>query len=84
MTKSVSLEAEMSGSWHPDQDLTPTPREVENMALVLEARHGRLAAEVADFFADLHSLGGDAGRSWAWSGVAELIRRMEEKRQTDF
>ena len=71
-------------AWHPEEDLTPTPRDVENMALVLEGRHGEFAAEVAEFFADMHSHKGDAGRSWAWAGVAEMVRRMERKRQTDY
>ena len=84
MVKSANWEVELPGNWHPEEDLTPTPRDVENMALVLEGRHGQLAAEVAAFFAELHAAGGDAGRSWAWAGVAEMIRRMEEKRQTEF
>jgi hypothetical protein len=70
----------MSAQWHPDEDATPTPRDVEFMAAVLEGRHGRLAADVAEFFAALHSHRGDAGRSWAWSGVAELVRRRESER----
>jgi hypothetical protein len=57
------------------EDTTPTPAEVEAMVAVLEGRHGLWAAEVAEFFSTLHSLKGDAGRSWAWAGVAELVRR---------
>lgn len=67
----------MSARWHPEQDATPTPRDVEFMAATLEARHGLHAAEVAEFFSTLHSQHGDAGRSWAWAGVAELVRRRE-------
>ncbi len=66
--------------WHPDEDATPTPRDVEFMAAVLEGRHGGLAADVADFFASLHSQNGDAGRSWAWAGVAELVRQRADAR----
>jgi hypothetical protein len=63
-----------------DTDATPTPRDVRFMAEVLEARHGILAAQVADFFATYHSQKGDAGRAWAWSGVAELVRNRERER----
>ena len=70
----------MSIGWHPDEDVTPTPRDVEEMACVLEGRHGFHAADVADFFSSLHSVKGDAGRCWAWAGVAELVRRREQKR----
>ncbi len=70
----------MKHAWHPDEDLTPTPREVEDMAAVLEGRHGRHAADVADFFSTLHSVNGDAGRCWAWAGVAERVRRRERQR----
>lgn len=70
----------MATVWHPDEDATPTPREVEEMAAVLEGRHGTFAAEVADFFSSLHSQHGDAGRSWAWAGVAERVRRRTQTR----
>ena len=39
------------------------------MVAVLEGRHGCWAADVAEFFSTMHSLKGDAGRSWAWAGV---------------
>jgi hypothetical protein len=71
----------MAIGWHPDEDVTPTPREVDDMAEVLEARHGLLAAEIAEFFASLHSQRGDAGRCWAWTGVAERVRLRLEARQ---
>jgi len=70
----------MQTTWHPNEDATPTPREVEEMAAVLEGRHGLHAAEVADFFATFHGQQGDAGRSWAWQGVAERVRRRTESR----
>ena len=50
------------------------------MVAVLEGRHGAWAADVAEFFSTLHSLKGDAGRSWAWAGVAEMVRRKAEAR----
>jgi hypothetical protein len=67
-------------SWHPDADVTPTPREVQSMAEVLEGRHGQHAVEVAEFFSTQHSLSGDAGRCWAWAGVAETIRQRATRR----
>jgi hypothetical protein len=70
----------MTGPWHPEQDATPTPREVEFMAATLEGRHGSHAASVADFFSSLHSFEGDAGRCWAWAGVADLVRKRERSR----
>jgi hypothetical protein len=70
----------MTARWHPEEDATPTPRDVETMAAVLEGRHGLHAADVAEFFASVHSQQGDAGRSWAWAGVAELVRRREMSR----
>lgn len=61
-------------------DPTPTPRDVAAMAEVLEGRHGLHAAAVAEFFASYHGEKGDAGRAWAWSGVAELVRIRERAR----
>ncbi|MGE0766745.1 MAG: hypothetical protein AB7L90_09800 [Hyphomicrobiaceae bacterium] len=73
----------MPQHWHPDEDVTPTPCEVGEMACVLEGRHGAFAAQVADFFSTQHALGGDAGRSWAWAGVAETIRQREKTRSKE-
>jgi hypothetical protein len=67
-------------NWHPEEDATPTPREVETLASVLEARHGLLAAEIAEFFSAYHGVARDAGRCWAWAGVAETIRRRVKSR----
>lgn len=64
-------------------DMTPTPGELDAMVSVLEGRHGVWAAEVADFFATFHSLKGDAGRSWAWAGVADRARQRAEVRQSE-
>ncbi len=72
----------MANNWHPDEDTTPTPGDVAEMAIVLEGRHGTFAAEVAEFFSSFHSLHGDAGRCWAWAGVAETIRQRERDRST--
>lgn len=64
-------------------DGTPVLGEVETMVSVLEGRHGAWAADVADFFATFHSLKGDAPRSWAWAGVAEVARRRAEARENE-
>jgi hypothetical protein len=64
-------------------DGTPVLGEVETMVCVLEGRHGAWAADVADFFATFHSLKGDAPRSWAWAGVAEVARRRAEARECE-
>lgn len=72
----------MTISWHPEEDVTPTPRDVDFMASVLEGRHGLHAADVAEFFSSLHGERGDAGRSWAWAGVAEIVRIRERHRVT--
>lgn len=66
--------------WHTDEDATPTPREVEFMAQTLEGCHGQYAADIAEFFSSLHTDRGDAGRSWAWAGVAALVRQRERQR----
>lgn len=73
----------MPTSFHTHEDATPVLGDVENMVSVLEGRHGVWAAEVADFFATFHSLKGDAARSWAWTGVAEVARRRAEARESD-
>jgi hypothetical protein len=68
----------MTRNWHANP---PKSRhEFEAMAVVLEARHGRLAAEVADFFASMHIDEGDERRSIAWADVAELVRERERSR----
>jgi hypothetical protein len=64
-------------------DGTPVLGEVETMVSVLEGRHGAWAADVAVFFATFHSLKGDAPRSWAWAGVAEVARRRAEARESE-
>lgn len=70
----------MSSSWDPRSEATPQHCEAELMAVVLEGRHGNHAADVAEFFASLHRLQGDAGRSQAWAGVAALVRTRERER----
>lgn len=54
--------------------------DAELMACVLEGRHGSFAAEVAEFFAELHGQKGDARRSRAWTGVAQTVRKREDDR----
>ncbi|MGZ5823838.1 MAG: hypothetical protein ACXWJ2_07840 [Hyphomicrobium sp.] len=54
--------------------------ECEAMAAILEAKHGLHAAEVADFFATMHTGYGDERRSSAWAEVAELVRTREHDR----
>jgi len=71
----------MTSGWQACAYLTPTPIEVDAMVAVLEGRHGIWAAEVAEFFATLHSLKGDAGHSWAWANVAERLRHRSQARQ---
>lgn len=85
-TQKQMNELKMESAWHPDFDATPTPSDVESIVEVLEGCHGEYAAEVAEFFATKHELAGDAGRSWAWAGVAERVRmrtrdRINEKLQ---
>ena len=70
----------MNSGWHFKGQSRPTQGEVEAMAAVLESRHGSWAADVADFFASAHGLKGDTDRSWAWTGVAETVRRKAEDR----
>lgn len=72
----------MSTTFETDQDITPTPAEVESMATLLEGVHGNFAAEVAEFFSTKHSIDGDAGRSWAWAGVAERVRIRTRQRMS--
>jgi hypothetical protein len=73
----------MNSGRHFSVDSTPTPIEVDAMVAVLEGRHGVWAADVAEFFSTLHSLKGDAGRSWAWANVAERVRQRSELRQQE-
>jgi hypothetical protein len=73
----------MSAQWHPEQGVTANAAEIDTMARVLEARHGGLATDVAEFFAAIHGHKGDAPRSWAWNIVAETIRRRDQARQSE-
>ena len=61
-------------------DCTPPPQDLGAMAEVLEGKHGLFAASIADFFALYHGQKGDAGRAWAWTGVAEPVRTRERER----
>lgn len=64
-----------------EPDITPPPQDLGAMAEVLEGKHGTHAAGIADFFALYHGQKGDAARSWAWTGVAELVRSRERDRE---
>ncbi len=70
----------MTANTHPDLDATSTPADVECIAEVLEGKHGIYAADVAEFLSTKHYLAGDAGRSWAWAGVAERVRIRAQQR----
>jgi hypothetical protein len=67
----------MGSIWQRDENVAPTPAEIQAMASVLEARHGLHAAEIAEFFSDVHGQKGDADRSWVWAGVADTVRRRQ-------
>lgn len=62
------------------KETVTTLQDAELMAVVLEGRHGALAAEVAEFFALLHRQLGDVTRSKAWGGVARSVRKREHER----
>ena len=68
----------MENIWQPNKPMNE--RECEAMAAILEAKHGLHAAEVADFFATMHTGYGDERRSSAWAEVAELVRTREHDR----
>lgn len=63
---------------HQDQGLSTD--ELGAMALVLEGRHGCLAAEVAEFFASSHLQNSDRKRGVAWARVADIVREREARR----
>jgi hypothetical protein len=67
-------------SWEADKNITPLSEDATALACVLEGQHGVHAAEVADFFSNYHAFKGDATRSWAWAGVAQIVRRRERTR----
>jgi hypothetical protein len=66
-----------------DLDFPRPPQDLGAMAEVLEGAHGSQAAGIADFFALYHGQRGDAGRAWAWTGIAELVRTRERERIDD-
>ncbi len=59
---------------------TMTNDELSAMALVLEGRHGTLAAEVAEFFSCTHLQCSDRRRGVAWARVADIVREREAQR----
>jgi hypothetical protein len=70
----------LNATWDAELDFTPPPQDLGAMAEVLESKHGSFAAGIAEFFALYHGQRGDAGRAWAWTGVAELVRTRERER----
>jgi hypothetical protein len=54
--------------------------ELSAMALVLEGRHGCLAADVAEFFSSTHLQNSDRRRGVAWARVADIVRERESQR----
>ena len=75
----------MSSDWHGEDTDTDriTPEDFDVMAIVLEGRHGTWAAQIADFFAQVHARIGDTDRSQAWRGVAETVRQREIARTSE-
>ena len=57
--------------------------ELSAMALVLEGRHGTLAADVAEFFSCTHLQNSDRRRGVAWARVADIVREREAQRLGD-
>jgi len=57
--------------------------ELGSMALVLESRHGCLAADVAEFFSATHLQGQDQRRGTAWARVADIVRQRTARRIAD-
>jgi len=57
--------------------------ELSAMALVLEGRHGTLAADVAEFFSTTHLQCDDRRRGAAWAQVADIVREREARRIAD-
>lgn len=57
--------------------------ELGAMALVLEGRHGCLAADVAEFFSTTHLQSDDRRRGTAWARVADIVRERQARRMAD-
>jgi len=70
----------MTRSSRTTSNAAMTIDELSAMALVLEGRHGTLAAEVAEFFSCTHLLNSDRRRGVAWARVADIVREREAKR----
>jgi len=68
----------MANVWQHKQSIDEP--EFDAMAIVLEAKHGLHAAEVADFFSAVHFKNGDNDRSVAWADVAERVRERQADR----
>jgi hypothetical protein len=73
----------MNKSTRSAKSATMTNDELSAMALVLEGRHGVLAAEVAEFFSCTHLQNADRRRGVAWARVADIVREREASRMGD-
>ncbi len=73
----------MTRSSRTASNATMTNDELSAMALVLEGRHGTLAAEVAEFFSCTHLQNSDRRRGVAWARVADIVREREAVRLGD-
>lgn len=62
------------------ENAAPLVSETDKMAATLEAQHGVLAAEIAEFFSTLQVNRGNALRACAWASVANAVRRRTEER----
>ena len=73
----------MNKQTRPAGGLTFGTDELGSMALVLEGRHGSLAAEVAEFFSTTHLQNSDRRRGAAWARVADIVRERTARRLAD-
>ena len=73
----------MDKQTRPSGGLDFGSHELGAMALVLEGRHGCLAAEVAEFFSTTHLHNEDNRRGAAWARVADIVRERQARRIAD-
>lgn len=66
--------------WQQGESATPFVIEAERLAATLEARHGVFAADIAEFFSELHAIKGNVSRAYGWAGVADVIRERTRER----
>lgn len=65
---------------HKQTSEWPRGAKIETMALVLEARHGELASDVAAFFSLFHEQKGNFDRQAAWADVSLHIQKRQSQR----